>query len=94
VNMMSEAPRVQRIVYGRRYICAGRIPHVRGSSSLEASYRQAHISIVRVGRRALTVCKTTAMYQENGARREMVTDLRNRMGETTSAVTFVVRNRT
>ena len=34
VNMMSDAPSVQRIVCERRYICAGRIPHVRGSSSL------------------------------------------------------------
>jgi hypothetical protein len=38
VNMMSDAPSVQRIVCERRYIRAGRIPHVRGSSSLEESH--------------------------------------------------------
>ena len=40
VNMMSDAPSVQRIICGRRYIRAERIAHVRGSSNLEASYRQ------------------------------------------------------
>ena len=39
VNMMSDALSVQRIMCGRMYIRAGKIPHVRGSSSLEASYR-------------------------------------------------------
>ena len=42
VKMMSDAPRVQRIVCERRYIRAGRIPHVRGSSSLEDNHIQAH----------------------------------------------------
>jgi len=77
--MMSDVMSVQRIVCGRTYIRAGRIPHVRGSSNLEASYRQQHISIKRVGRRALTVCKTAAMYIENDPRREMVTDLTSHM---------------
>ena len=40
VNMMSDAPSIQRIICGCRYICAERIAHLRGSSSLEASYRQ------------------------------------------------------
>jgi len=79
VNMMSDTPSVQRIVCGCMYICAGRIPHVSGSSNLEASYRQQHISIKHIGRRALTMCKTAAMYIENDARREMVTDLTSRM---------------
>jgi hypothetical protein len=35
VNMMSDAPRVQRVRCECRYVRAGRIPHVRGSSSLE-----------------------------------------------------------
>ena len=78
VNMMSDAPSVQRIMCRRIYIRAGSIPHVRGSPSLEGSYRQAHISIIHVGRWALTVCNTAATYKESGARREMVTDLRSR----------------
>ena len=35
VNMMSDAPSVQRVRCECRYVRAGRIPHVRGSSSLE-----------------------------------------------------------
>ena len=35
VNMISDAPRVQRVRCECRYVRAGRIPHVRGSSSLE-----------------------------------------------------------
>jgi len=77
--MMSDALSVQRIACGHMYICAGGIPHVRGSSNLEASYQQQHISIKRVGRRALTVCKTAAKYKENDTRRKMVTDLTSRM---------------
>ena len=50
VNMMTDAPSVQRIIRERRHICAGWIPHVRGSSSPEESYRQLHISILHVGR--------------------------------------------
>ena len=79
VNMMSDAPSVQRIVCGRMSIRAGRIPHVRGSSSLEESYRRPHISIIHVGRWALPVCKTAAKYKENGARREVIADYRSRM---------------
>ena len=79
VNRISNAPRVQHIMCKYRYLRAGRIPHVRGSSSLEGSHPQLHISIIQVGRWALTVCKTAAMYKRNGAHREMVTDLRSRL---------------
>jgi len=89
---MSDAPSVQRIMCGRMYIRAGRIPHVRGSSSLEESYQRPRVSIIHVGRRAMPVCKTAAKYKENGARREVIADFRSRMWETTSAVALVVTN--
>ena len=79
VDMISDALSVHRIMCKRRYVRALRIPHVRGSSSLEESYLQPHISIIHVGRWALTMCKTAAMNKRNGAHREMVTDLRSRM---------------
>ena len=34
VNMMSDAPSVQRVKWECKYVRAGRIPHVSGSSSL------------------------------------------------------------
>jgi len=74
--MMSDAPSVQRITCEHRYVRAGNIPHVRGSSSLKQSYRQPHIGNIHVGRWALAACKTAAMY---GARQELVTDLKSRM---------------
>ena len=47
VNIMSDALSVQRIMCKRRYVRSGRIPDVRGSSSLEESYRQSHIGTRR-----------------------------------------------
>ena len=64
VNMVPDAPSVQRIMCGRMYIRAGRIPHVRGSSSLEASYRQPHMSMMHVGRMAATAFKIATMYKQ------------------------------